>query len=221
MRNKLIAYAILPLLLFCLGQAADSTSTQLPDSSQVQAKAGASDSSVALLPDRMGPMENLLWGRDGLIRSAASLPLTEENREKEMKWRRTLLTTHQIMGLATLGAMVTTVVYGQRILNENNFNLRGAHSTWAGITIGAYTATALLAFSTPPPMVRRGEWSTVSWHKALAWVHLTGMVLTPIVGSMIQHTGTLQSVHQVELFHQVSGYVTTAAFAGAIMVVTF
>src|SRR5665213_754942 len=52
-----------------------------------------------LLPDQMGPMEKLLWSKNGWVRSAFNESLTVDNREKEMKWRRTMLTAHEIFGL--------------------------------------------------------------------------------------------------------------------------
>ena len=63
--------------------------------------------------------------------------------------------------------------------------------------------------------MRRPQWSSISWHKALAAVHFSGMLITPILGSAIEDD------YELRHFHQVSGYVTLAAFAGAMLVVTF
>jgi hypothetical protein len=68
---------------------------------------------------------------------------------------------------------------------------------------------------TPPPTVRRKQWSSISWHKALAAVHFTGMIVTPILGSQIEDD------YDKRHLHQYAGYTTLAAFAGAMMVVTF
>ena len=163
----------------------------------------------------MSPGEKLMWGQGGLMRKIGNFPLTEDGRERELGLRRTMLTAHQIGGFATLGAMITTVVLGQLTLNGED--LGETHETFAATTIGLYGVTAVLSLLSPPPLVRRDNWSSVSTHKALAWVHFTGMVLTPILGSMVAEGGD----DDVRRFHQVSAYVTTAAFAGAMLVITF
>jgi hypothetical protein len=67
-------------------------------------------------------------------------------------------------------------------------------------------------------MIRRDEASTTTLHKTLAWIHFTGMILTPILGSMISKRGTDS---QVAHFHQISAYTTTAALAASLIVITF
>lgn len=198
-------------------------STALPDTQSVSASAFASGSDT-LLPGIMSPMEKVMWGRHGLARSVTGWDLTEESREKEMGLRRTMLTVHEISGLTTLAFMIATVVYGQLALNEyrtpapgseSNSRYGDIHSTLVGFTIFTYATTATLALLTPPPSIRRHEWSTVSTHKALAWVHVTGMIVTPILA------GYIRDSREALRFHQISGYVTTAAFAGAVVAVTF
>ncbi len=184
-------------------------------------EAGAALDTIPLLPDHISPIEKLLWGEHGWVRSLASDPLNKEDREKEMRVRRAMLTTHQIMGFCTLGSLITTLVYGQMVLDGRG-DMRRSHFMWADISIASYSLTALLALASPPPLVRRPGWNTIKWHKALACVHFTGMVLTPILGSIIK--GQIRQGENpvgLERFHQISGYVTTSALAAAMMVVTF
>lgn len=178
----------------------------------VQSDPSAADS---LLPEKMSPGEKLMWGPNGLMRKVGNFPLTGEGRERELGLRRTLLTAHQLGGFATLGTMITTVVLGQMTLNGRD--LGETHETFAFTTVGLYGLTAALSLISPPPLIRRDNWSSVSTHKALAWVHFTGMVLTPILGQMVADGGD----DDVRRFHQVSAYTTTAAFAGAMLVITF
>lgn len=166
-----------------------------------------------LLPDILSPGERLLWGEHGWMRSIAGLPLNEESREKEMGIRRTMLTLHQIGGYATLAAMIATAFAGQMIINGNE-SYEDMKEGLAWTTVGLYFSTASLALFTPPPAIRRNGFSSLSIHKALAWVHFTGMVITPILGTLIEDE------HSVRVFHQVSGYATTAAFAGAMISIT-
>ena len=166
-----------------------------------------------LLPDILSPGERLLWGEHGWMRSIAGLPLNEESREKEMGIRRTMLTLHQLGGYTTLAAMIATAFAGQMILNGHE-SYEGVKSPLAWTAVGLYFTTASLALLTPPPVIRRPGFSSLSVHKALAWVHFTGMIITPILGTLIEED------HEARLFHQVSGYATTAAFAGAMLTIT-
>ncbi len=173
-----------------------------------------------LLPDNMSFAEKFLWGENGFMRKIGIAgPLNAKSRESELKARRTMLTMHQIGGLATLGFMITAAYFGQQVLN-GHFNESGLHKSFVALTIGTYTATGLLAVLSPPPMIRRsGEESTISIHKTLAWVHFLGMIITPILGSMVvhHHIMNIDKAH----FHQIAGYVTTAVFAASVIVLTF
>ena len=178
-----------------------------------------------LLPEVMSPGERIMWGEKGLMRRIGAFPLTEESREKEMGLRRTMLTIHEIGGFATLAAMLTTVVYGQLTLN-GNLSLGETHQAWATATIISYFTTASLSLLSPPPMVRRKEWNTVSIHKGLAMVHFTGMILTPLLADGIAQeergsTSPAKINRDKAHIHQISGYITTATFAAAMMVITF
>jgi hypothetical protein len=168
----------------------------------------------ALLPNHMGPMESFMWSERGVMRRTFDMPLTREQREKELSARRTMLGLHQIGGFATLAALVATVALGQLTYNGNE-SMGELHGAMAMTAVTAYFTTATLAIFTPPPAIRRGEWNTVSTHKLLATVHFTGMMLTPVLGKMIADD------RDVRTLHLVSGYTTTATFAAALLVVTF
>jgi hypothetical protein len=200
-------------------------STQAPDTADASASfeslttedtaSTAVKTSVSLLPDRMGPMESLMWSEKGLMRKTFDLPLTPESRAKELKARRNMLAIHQIMGFVTLAALEATVVLGQLTYNGNE-SLGPIHGAMAWTAVSMYFTTASLAIFTPPPSIRRKEWNSVSTHKLLATVHFSGMVLTPFLGRMVANND-----RDLRTVHLVSGYVTTAAFAGAMIAVTF
>lgn len=65
---------------------------------------------------------------------------------------------------------------------------------------------------------REDEVSTTTIHKVLAWVHFTGMVVTPILGASLHRNF---SGEQITRFHQISGYFTVAALATSLVIVTF
>ncbi len=173
-----------------------------------------------LLPEKMSFMEKFLWNDNGFMRKVGIAgPLSPESRKDELQARRTMLSIHQITGLATLGFMVTADYFGQRVLN-GRLDLSGTHKTFVALTIGSYAVTGLLAILSPPPAIRRAnEESTTSIHKTLAWIHFAGMILTPILGSLIvkHHVLDINKAH----FHQVAAYLTTAVFAASVIVLTF
>ncbi len=181
-----------------------------------------------LMPENTSWMERMLWGESGLVRKIGIAgDLTPEVRRHELSVRRTMLTMHQIGGFASWGLMVASCYTGQRVLNGDR-NISDAHSALVKWTIGTYSATALLAILSPPPLIRREETSTTSIHKTLAWIHVAGMILTPIIGSMVWHftgnrqTGRVLVQNDSEArFHQISAYATTAVFTAAMIVMTF
>ena len=125
-----------------------------------------------------------------------------------------MLNLHQVGGFMTLAAMLATAFAGQMIINgdESYEDIKGP---LAYTTVGLYFTTASLALLTPPPVLRRPGFNSIALHKTLAWVHFSGMIITPLLGTMIEDKRSLRK------FHQVSGYTTTAAFAGAMIAVTF
>jgi len=185
-----------------------------------------------LLPPNMSLMEKGMWGESGILRGIGiASPLTPEVRKSELTLRRTMLSVHQIGGFVTLGLMITTVYYGQQLLNaemgisgNDPRDFRNLHSQFVTATIISYSATALLSILSPPPLIRREETSTTTIHKTLAWIHVAGMIITPIVGSMIykgNRNGPSTFNENEAKFHQISAYVTTAALAASMIVVTF
>ncbi len=179
-----------------------------------------------LLPEILSPGEHLIWGEHGMMRRTGIYPLTLESREKELGLRRTMLTVHEVGGFVTLGAMLATVTYGQLALNGYT-SLGSVHKTLASATIASYFLTAGLSLLCPPPLVRRKEWNTVSIHKGLAIVHFSGMILTPLLANGIASRDRGSGMSNVQInrdkarVHQISGYITTAAFASAMAVITF
>jgi hypothetical protein len=171
-----------------------------------------------LLPDNISWMEKGLWGENGFLRSAGlASPLTPESRTSELGLRRGMLVAHQIGGFVTLGLMASAAYSGQKII-DGNIGYRPYHQAFVAGTIATYSITGLLAVLSPPPMIRRDEISTTTIHKTLAWVHAAGMIITPILGSMISRRS---SSTQKEHIHQLAGYITLATYTAALVTVTF
>jgi hypothetical protein len=177
-----------------------------------------------LQPENLGFFERNLWSENGLFRTMGiAAPLTPESRKSELNLRRTMLVAHETSGFVTLGLMLTTLVYGQKVINQINdpspsLSLRRTHIGFADATIATYSLTALLSLLSPPPVIRRDEMSTLSYHRALAWIHVTGIIITPIIASLAMRRGA--SYESTLRIHQVSGYITTTAFAASMIVIT-
>lgn len=174
-----------------------------------------------LLPKNISFGEKLFWGENGIFRSVGVVPpLSPLERENELHIRRFMLTAHQISGFATVGLMLTAAYFGQRTIdNHLNRTFSNTHQQFVDATIVTYSLTALLAVLSPPPLIRRDdEESTTTLHKTLAWIHAAGMIITPIIGSMIggRRNFNVNTAH----FHQVAGYITTAVFTASLIVIT-
>jgi hypothetical protein len=179
-----------------------------------------------LLPDQISFGEKLFWGEHGVFRGIGiASPLTPEVRKHELTVRRAMLTMHQIGGFLALASMIGTAWTGQRTIDlPKNRNLRDAHQKMILATIITYSLTASLSILSPPPLIRRDEGGTTAIHKTLAWFHVAGMILTPILGSMVSQRGVKGSLGinvDKAHFHQYAGYITTAIFAASMIVITF
>jgi hypothetical protein len=171
-----------------------------------------------LLPENMSVMERILWGESGFFRwTGIADTLSPKERKHELDVRRFMLSAHQIGGFATFAAMVAGVYYGQKTI-DGDFAAGRTHSSIIKTTILMYTATGLLALLTPPPLIRRDEANTVTTHKLLAWAHIAGMIVTPILASYISKRNPSSSSAHI---HQISGYLTTAIFGASLVTVTF
>ena len=109
---------------------------------------------IELLPERIIFTQSLLWGKNGLLRKTGISPLNIENREKELKIRKTMLTAHQAIGYLTLASMVAQGIIGGKLYNGQD-DLYNTHKTMGKIVnIGYFTGAGLSLFS-PPPLINK------------------------------------------------------------------
>jgi hypothetical protein len=171
-----------------------------------------------LLPEKMGFVKKAFWGEHGLMRSLKISPLTPEGRQKELRTRHTMLKMHQFVGIATVGGMLVSIYYGQQIKN-GKYQYVKQMDVMGFTAVGLYATTGLLQLLAPPPLIIRkskGSWSSIKVHRTLAYVHFTGMIATPALGYYLHKHG-----YNLITYHQVSAYLTTAALASAMVVMTF
>ena len=189
--------------------------------------AGLTDSteSQALLPSKMLFTQRAFWGPKGLMRLTNIAPLSPEGREKELKVRRTMLVTHQVMGFVTLAGMVTQGILGSKLYKAqgNEYTrIRNLHTGVATFINISYTTTALLSLTAPPKLVseRRG-YSSIKLHKALALVHIAGMITTNILSHRIEDQRTADSFRAAKAIHRAAAFTTFGAFAASIIAIKF
>jgi hypothetical protein len=135
--------------------------------------------------------------------------------------RSHMLKLHQRMGLITLAPLIATIATsGMAAGRHPTAEGRDIHGGLGAVTADMYFMTAYYALRAPrvPGTTVRGP---IRLHKALAWVHGTGMILTPILGAMAfsqEHQG--EKVHGIASLHSAVADVTYTAFGLAVLSVS-
>lgn len=211
MKTFLISVIFLLLASISLqAQNETNTSTNLLEDLSL-----GSDQSNELLPNKIIFTQKLLWGNKGLMRSFNRFELTPEKRQNELKLRRTMLITHQVMGFVTLGGMVAQGIVGAKLYNGNN-NLKGTHEALAAGVNFAYFATASLSLFAPPKMINeRKGFSSIKLHKALAVVHLSSMIAVNVLAGLIENNPNLRP------YHRAAAYTAFGSFAASMIAIKF
>jgi hypothetical protein len=135
--------------------------------------------------------------------------------------RAHMLKMHQRLGLITAIPMIASVATG--------FGAGGRSTStserWAHLALGAttgdlYFTTAYFAIFAPriPGTQTRGP---IRVHKALAWIHGPGMILTPILGAIaFDQKSKGEKVHGIASAHGAVAIVTAGAFGAALLSVS-
>lgn len=166
---------------------------------------------IELLPKRMIFTQSVLWGKNGLLRKTGLAPLNIENRQKELKIRKSMLTAHQAIGYLTLASMIAQGIIGGRLYNGDE-SLRSTHNTMGKVVnIGYFTGAGLSLFS-PPPLINKKKskgFDSIKVHKILATIHFSAMVATN------------HYKHRDKKIHKASAYTAFASYATAVIVLKF
>ena len=175
------------------------------------------DTTTSLLPKKMLFTQRIFWGEHGLLRGVS--PLTAVNREKELKLRRGMLVTHQVLGFVTLGGMVGQGIVGSRLYNakgDKYNNLKDIHEGLGVAVNFTYSTTAIMSLFTPPPLINRDKRaSSIRVHKWLSVLHMSGMIATNILAGMIQDHPNLKP------YHRAAAYTTFASYGAAVIAIKF
>jgi cytochrome b561 len=113
----------------------------------------------------------------GLSKTEVALSPEQVEKQKSLETRHSMLKTHEVLGLSTLGLMTASMFTGGSALGSNTH-------MYLGMATGSlYLATAFYSLAAPKPADIKDRGNIV-WHKRLAWIHFPAMVLAPILGYM-------------------------------------
>jgi hypothetical protein len=143
-------------------------------------------------------------------------------KEQALLDKRThMLKIHQRLGLITtiplIATLVTSIGAGGRHTSNTD---RTVHMILGSVTGDLYFMTAYYAIRAP--RVRGTETrGPIRFHKAMAWIHGPGMILTPILGAMAySQKNNGERVHGIAAAHGPVAIVTAGAFGAALLSVS-
>ena len=149
---------------------------------------------------------------------------TKPNPEQQARLdkRSHMLRIHQRLGLVTTVPLLATVITGSMAGGRRTTSAsRDLHAALGASTAGLYFATASYAIFAPKIKETRSR-GPIRLHKALAWIHGPGMVLTPILGAMaFTERSRGEKVHGIASAHAPVAYITAIAYGAAIASVSF
>jgi len=135
--------------------------------------------------------------------------------------RSHMLKVHQRLGLITAVPLVATVITGGMAGGRSTSSTtRDLHAALGSVTAGLYLTTAYFSIFAPkiPGTHTRGP---IRLHKALAWIHGPGMILTPTLGAMaFAQKNRGEKVHGIASAHGAVAIVTAGAYGLAILSVS-
>jgi hypothetical protein len=132
--------------------------------------------------------------------------------------RSRMLKTHQRLGLITTAPLVATLFLANGASgHKSTAEGRDLHATLGGVTAGMYLTTASFAIFAPK-IAGTPTRGPIRVHKALAWIHGPGMILTPILGSLaLAQKDRGEKVHGIASAHGAVAGVTAAAYGAAML----
>jgi hypothetical protein len=159
--------------------------------------------------------------------SLGDLGITPEQAQGNMQQqalldkRTHMLKIHQRMGLITAVPLVATVIASAGAGGKSTSSTdRNLHMVLGSATAGMYFTTAYFAIRAPRIQGTESR-GPIRVHKALAWIHGPGMILTPILGAMAySQKSNGEKVHGIASAHGAVGVVTAGAYGAALLSVS-
>jgi hypothetical protein len=145
----------------------------------------------------------------------------DAKRQALLDKRTHMLKIHQRMGLITTIPLIVTVATSLNAGGKSTSTAsRDLHTALGGLTGELYFITAYYAIRAPrvPGTETRGP---IRFHKAMAWIHGPGMILTPILGIIAyDQKNKGEKVHGIASAHGPVAIVTAGAFGAALLSVS-
>src|SRR6202007_2361516 len=116
-----------------------------------------------------------------------------------------------------IATLVTSVGAGGKHTSNTD---RTVHMVLGAVSSDLYFTSAYFAIRAPrvPGTTTRGP---IRFHKAMAWIHGPGMILTPILGAMaFSQKNNSEKVHGLAAAHGPVAIVTPGAFGAALLSVS-
>lgn len=136
--------------------------------------------------------------------------------------RSHMLKLHQRYGLIATVPLIATVLAGGSASGHNSSaGGRNVHAALGITTATLYSISAYYAIAAPkiPGVQTKGN---IRLHKALAWVHGAGMILTPLLGDVAyEQRKRGEKVHGIASAHAGVAIATVVAYGAAILTESF
>jgi hypothetical protein len=135
--------------------------------------------------------------------------------------RAHMLKIHQRLGLITAAPLLATILTSNGAAGRHSTaSGRDLHATLGSVTAGMYFTTAYFSLFAPRIQGTRTR-GPIRLHKALAWIHGPGMILTPALGAMaFEQLSQGERVHGIARAHSVVAATTGIAYGLAILSVS-
>jgi hypothetical protein len=233
--GKVISNATVSVKNLATGQRTDTktdwaglydVSTLLPGNYEISVSAEGFGSKVVQVTITEIPRQTMnltLGGALSLEDLGFSLAQAQGSAEDQARLnkRSRMLKIHQKLGLiATVPLLATVIAGGSAGGKSTSSTGRDVHAALGTVTFGLYWTSAYYAIFAPkiPGAPTHGN---IRLHKALAWVHGAGMILTPILGDLAyQQRNRGEKVHGIASAHGAVGIVTVVAYGAAILTET-
>lgn len=136
--------------------------------------------------------------------------------------RSHMLRIHQRIGLIDTAPLVATVLLGVGAGGKQTSTTdRWAHLALGSVTGDLYFLSAYYAIRAPK-IAGTETHGPIRVHKALAWIHGPGMILTPILGAIaFDQKSKGEKVHGIASAHGAVAIVTAGAYGASILAVSF
>ena len=148
---------------------------------------------------------------------------TQGNAQDQAKLdkRSHMLKVHQRIGLIDTIPLVATVIAGAGAGGKSTSTAnRYAHLALGSVTGDLYFLSAYYAIRAPKIQGTQTR-GPIRLHKALAWIHGPGMILTPILGAIaFDQKSKGEKVHGIASAHGAVAIVTAGAYGAAILSVS-